>query len=100
MKDTEKFLSASSWDGFIIEPYGDLADASTDELKLQYSRTYGSNINHPVGTARMSPKKAKWGVVDSELLLKGADGVRIVDASVFVRCCLACKVVWSLTSVL
>ncbi|KAF8918132.1 aryl-alcohol oxidase [Mucidula mucida] len=83
MKDTEKFLSASSWDGFIIEPYGDLADASTDELKLQYSRTYGSNINHPVGTARMSPKKAKWGVVDSELLLKGADGVRIVDASVF-----------------
>ena len=84
MKDVGTFLSAPQWDDFVIAPYGDLANATTDELKLEYVRTYGSNINHPVGTSRMSPKKARWGVVDESLLLKGAEGVRIVDASVFV----------------
>ena len=32
----------------------------------------------------MSPSNSAQGVVDSGLLVKGADGLRIVDASVFV----------------
>ncbi|KAJ7234283.1 hypothetical protein C8J57DRAFT_1089987 [Mycena rebaudengoi] len=30
----------------------------------------------------MSPKNATWGVVDPDLLLKGATGMRVIDASV------------------
>jgi choline dehydrogenase len=32
----------------------------------------------------MSPKGSGWGVVDPDLLVKGVNGLRIVDASVFV----------------
>ncbi|KIY66928.1 GMC oxidoreductase [Cylindrobasidium torrendii FP15055 ss-10] len=83
LKDVETFMNASAWKDFIIGPYGDFANATTDALKLQFVRKYGSNINHPVGTARMSPREASWGVLDAELLVKGTSGLRVVDASVF-----------------
>ncbi|KAK0195795.1 aryl-alcohol-oxidase from pleurotus Eryingii [Armillaria mellea] len=83
IKDTQEFLSSPPWNGFLLDAYGDLRNATTDDAKLEYVRALGSNINHPAGTARMSPRNAKWGVVDGELLLKGAEGIRIVDASVF-----------------
>lgn len=37
---------------------------------------------HALGTAAMSPKNANYGVVDPDLRVKGAAGLRIVDASV------------------
>ena len=40
---------------------------------------------HPVGTASMTARDAKWGVVDPDLKVKGVEGVRVVDASVLVR---------------
>ncbi|KAK0226303.1 aryl-alcohol-oxidase from pleurotus Eryingii [Armillaria fumosa] len=83
INDTQDFLASTPWNGFVLDAYGDLRNATTDDAKLEYVRAFGPNINHPAGTARMSPKNAKWGVVDQELLLKGADGIRIVDASVF-----------------
>lgn len=39
----------------------------------------------PVGTAAMSPTSASWGVLDSNLLVKKVSGLRVVDASAFVR---------------
>ncbi|KAK0494793.1 aryl-alcohol-oxidase from pleurotus Eryingii [Armillaria luteobubalina] len=83
INDTQEFLASTPWNGFVLDAYGDLRNATTDDAKLEYARAFGSNINHPAGTARMSPRNAKWGVVDQELLLKGADGIRIVDASIF-----------------
>ncbi len=85
IKDTQEFLASTPWNGFVLDAYVGLRNATTDDAKLEYVRAFGSNINHPAGTARMSPRNAKWGVVDQELLLKGAEGIRIVDASVFVR---------------
>ena len=32
----------------------------------------------------MTAKNARWGVVDPDLKLKNADGVRVVDASIWV----------------
>jgi choline dehydrogenase-like flavoprotein len=39
---------------------------------------------HPVGTAPMSPRNAKYAVVDPDLKVKGVQGLRIADASVMV----------------
>ena len=39
---------------------------------------------HPIGTARMGPAEGPVGVVDPRLRVKGAVGLRVVDASVFV----------------
>ncbi|KAJ3500901.1 hypothetical protein NLJ89_g9581 [Agrocybe chaxingu] len=83
MKDAQKFVSAPAWDGFVVAPFGDLAQATTDELKAAYAKKYATTVNHPVGTAAMSPKQANWGVVDPDLRVKGVEKLRIVDASIF-----------------
>jgi len=57
-----------------------MTDADIDD----YIRRSASSVFHPVGTAAMSCSSSKYGVVDQNLFVKGADGLRIVDASVFV----------------
>ncbi|KAF8921082.1 aryl-alcohol oxidase [Mucidula mucida] len=70
----QQFVTASSWDGYILSP---LTNVTEDTLRDGALITF-----HPVSTASMSPVGADWGVVNPDLLLKGAKGVRIVDASV------------------
>ncbi|KAF7368939.1 Pyranose dehydrogenase 1 [Mycena venus] len=78
-----KFLSADAWKDFVIRPIDNLAQALTSEEALEsYIRETVINALHPVGSAAMSPKNATWGVVDPDLLLKGATGIRVIDASV------------------
>ncbi|CAL1710566.1 unnamed protein product [Somion occarium] len=84
IKDAQTFLNATPWQkDFKPVPFGDLANARTDTDKASFARQNSVTVNHPAGTARMSPANSNWGVVDSQLKLKGAQGVRIVDASVF-----------------
>ncbi|KAH8079085.1 aryl-alcohol-oxidase from pleurotus Eryingii [Cristinia sonorae] len=79
--DALDFMAAPLWQqDFKPVPFGDLASATTDDLKATFAREQSVNVNHPVGTARMS---ANGGVVDANLLLKGVSGLRIVDASIF-----------------
>jgi len=86
LKDSETFLSTEPWteNGFIIGPYGDLADATTDEKKIEYIRNNGMTVYHPVGTAKMGKDGDEMAVTDSRLRVKGVKGIRVVDASVFV----------------
>ncbi|PFH47149.1 GMC oxidoreductase [Amanita thiersii Skay4041] len=83
MKDIEQFIGTEFWKDYIIGPFGDLAKATTDNAKMEFIRKIGVTVNHPVGTASMSPRLATWGVTDPDLLIKGTSGLRIVDASVF-----------------
>ncbi|KAF5312315.1 hypothetical protein D9619_003708 [Psilocybe cf. subviscida] len=76
-----RLFSAPAWDGYIIEqvaPAANLTDAELDE----FIRDNSFSASHPVGTAAMSAKGARYGVVDPNLLVKGATGLRIVDASI------------------
>ncbi len=84
MKDAETFMKASRWKSFNPTLIPELANATTDAAKAAFARANAATVNHPAGTARMSPASASWGVVDSQLRLKGATGLRIVDASIFV----------------
>lgn len=82
VKAVRKFVAAKTWDDYIISPIG-LGETPTDAEIDAYIREYSSTVYHPVGTSAMSPGNATWGVVDPQLRLKGVDGVRVVDASVW-----------------
>jgi choline dehydrogenase len=53
---------------------------SEDEM-LDYIRGNGTTVYHPCGTNRMGTDQRS--VVDEELRVRGVQGLRVVDASVF-----------------
>lgn len=57
--------------------------ADTEEKIMEYLRKWSSFGHHASGTARMGPDDDPEAVVDSDLLVKGVVGLRIVDASVY-----------------
>ncbi|KAI0270601.1 aryl-alcohol-oxidase from pleurotus Eryingii [Gloeopeniophorella convolvens] len=83
IKSALRFAAASAWDGYVIGPYGDLATANTDDELEAYARRNAATVFHPVGTAAMAAKDSSNGVVNPDLTVKGAVGLRVVDASVF-----------------
>jgi choline dehydrogenase len=52
-----------------------------DDEMLDYIRGAGTTVYHPCGTNRMGTDARS--VVDSELRVRGVQGLRVVDASVF-----------------
>ncbi|KAF5348221.1 hypothetical protein D9757_011655 [Collybiopsis confluens] len=75
-------MAARTWDGFVLAPP---TNATTyDELDV-YINQNAATENHPVGTAAMSFKRADYGVLDPDLTVKGLTGLRVVDASIFLR---------------
>lgn len=83
IRSSRRFFQARAWDGYLLEA---LNTAETDEEIDEYIRANAVSFFHPVSTASMSPFNATWGVVDPDLKVKGVTGLRIVDASVAVRC--------------
>ncbi|KAF9483366.1 alcohol oxidase [Pholiota conissans] len=84
VKAIKRFIGAPAWSDYVIGPYGDSFIAATDDASIDaYVRGLMTTIFHPVGTASMSKATASGGVVNPDLKLKGADGIRVVDASVF-----------------
>ena len=78
----KRFLSAPAWSSYVIGPYGTTAGVTDAELD-DHVQSLSSSVYHPVGTAAMTAVDAPWGVVNPDLKLKGAEGLRIVDASVW-----------------
>lgn len=85
IKTSEKLVATSPFKGFINGPFGAFAKAKTDAQIVAYLKNSTSTFYHPCGTAKMGTANDPMAVVNSKLQLKGAQGVRIVDASVFVR---------------
>lgn len=86
IKSSMRFLSAPVWQGYVLAPLDPrLAGATTDALLDDYIRNQTGTSAHPVGTASMSAYDADYGVVNPDLKLKNASGLRIVDASILVR---------------
>ena len=54
----------------------------SDEELVDDVRRRASSVFHPVGTCRMGPDQ-KDNVVNSELMVHGVRGLRVVDASIF-----------------
>ena len=83
VKASKRFVAAPAWADYVTSPFGALSATSDADID-DYIRGIASTVFHPVGTAAMSCSSSQSGVVDENLLVKGADGLRIVDASVFV----------------
>ena len=84
IKAAQRFVAAPAWKDYVIAPFGDFANATTDALLEDYARKNAITVWHPVGSASMSPWNASYGVVNPDLTVKGTKGLRVVDASVLV----------------
>ena len=56
--------------------------ASTDDEIDGHIRATSITVHHPLGTCRMGTDADEMAVVDPELRVRGAEGLRVVDASV------------------
>lgn len=84
-KSARRLLTAPSFAGYVIGGYGPAAATSDADIEA-YIRNFTTTVWHPVGTASMGPASGKQGVVTPDLLVKGVNGLRVVDGSIIVRC--------------
>ncbi|KAJ6535924.1 pyranose dehydrogenase [Mycena vulgaris] len=81
LKRAQRFVTAPVWKDYILAPAVDLESLTSDALD-QFIRNNTSPMSHLVGSAGMSARGARYGVVDPDLRVKGARGLRIIGASV------------------
>ncbi|KAF8512598.1 aryl-alcohol oxidase [Hysterangium stoloniferum] len=88
VRTAQRFITAPVWKNYVLGPINTFPNTTTDAELDQYIRAHATQTGHAVGTSSMSPKGANYGVVDPDLVVKGASGLRIIDASVmpFVPC--------------
>lgn len=80
IKLTRQLLHNSAFDEFRVAEIAPGADVTSDEALVDYIRSTGSTVWHPVGTCKMGTDS--MAVVDPELRVHGIEGLRVVDASI------------------
>jgi choline dehydrogenase/4-pyridoxate dehydrogenase len=68
---------------FVAKELGPGIDVKSDRDLEQYTRATAVTAHHPAGTCKMGPDSDASAVVDAELRVRGTEGLRVVDASVF-----------------
>jgi len=79
----QQFLSAPVWKDYVLGASNGLENVTTEADVNKYILSTSASTLHMVGTAAMSAPDAGFGVVNPDLRLKGATGLRIVDTSVY-----------------
>ena len=79
-KLTRRLMATESMKAFIAEEYKPGPAMRTEEDILEFVRSDGGTIFHPVGTCSMGPGSRD--VVDERLRVYGTAGLRVVDASI------------------
>ncbi|KAJ2935554.1 hypothetical protein H1R20_g1538, partial [Candolleomyces eurysporus] len=77
----KRWCEGSAYEGYITGFLGPDPDTLPEKEFDNALRSGAQTWWHPVGTASISPKGAKHGVLDPELKVKGVKGLRVVDAS-------------------
>ena len=68
---------------FVAGEIGPGADVATDAQIESYTRQTAVTAHHPAGTCKMGVDADPMAVVDDRLRVRGIEGLRVVDASVF-----------------
>ncbi|KIJ49389.1 GMC oxidoreductase [Sphaerobolus stellatus SS14] len=83
IRRAQRFVTAPVWKSYIVGLSGGLQNVTTDAELDDYIRNNTSTAWHLAGTSAMSAPGATYGVVNPDLRVKGVNGLRIVDASIF-----------------
>ncbi|KAJ3779906.1 aryl-alcohol oxidase, partial [Lentinula aff. detonsa] len=84
LKTSVKFLAAPVWKEYVLGNPDTLGlEAPQDEQLDAYIRNNTGTSAHAVGTAAMTGQNSSFGVVNPDFKVKGVEGLRVVDASVF-----------------
>ncbi len=79
---TRRIVSAPALQNYRPEEFKPGTQFQSDEELAQAAGDVGTTIFHPVGTCRMGRVDDPLAVVDSQLRVKGVQGLRVVDASI------------------
>jgi len=79
---TRRIIGQPSLAPYSPEEYLPGPDCQTDEELAHAAGDIGTTIFHPVGTCRMGADNDPHAVTDSQLRVRGLDGLRVVDASI------------------
>ena len=77
IKLTRQLFHNSAFDEFRGAEIAPGADVTSDEALVDYIRSTGSTVCHPVGTCKMGTDS--MAVVDAELRVRGIEGLRVVE---------------------
>ena len=69
--------------GWVVREVSPGPAVTTDEALAAYARRYSNTVYHPSGTCRMGAEDDHRSVVGPRLKVRGLDGLRIADASIF-----------------
>jgi len=82
MRLTRRIVAAPALQRYMPEEFKPGAQFDTHETLVKAAGEIGTTIFHPVGTCKMGRADDAMAVVDSELRVRGVDGLRVVDGSV------------------
>lgn len=80
MKIARRIMACPAMANYIVREMSPGLDVQADGEWLDFARSNGQTIYHPLGTCRMGEDDGA--VVDSRLCARGLAGLRVVDASV------------------
>lgn len=80
LKLGRRIAAQPSMRAFIASEYLPGEAVQSDAEMMEYARTYGGTIFHPIGTAKMG--QDAMAVVDDQLRVHGIGGLRVADAAV------------------
>jgi len=82
VKMAREVAAQSAMRSFIAREIAPGSDKASDADIDAHIRKTSITVHHPLGTCRMGPDTDEMAVVDTQLRLRGVDGLRVVDASV------------------
>ncbi|KAK1226089.1 hypothetical protein PQX77_010956 [Marasmius sp. AFHP31] len=80
IRSVRRFMTSPAFDGFVLSTP---VNMTTDEELDEYIKANVRASFHPVGTVMMSSKDSDRGVLDPDLRVKGVEGLRVIDSSIF-----------------